>query len=57
MSGKRKGYTNKPTRMKLYLEQISALRIAQIAMSEEAMIKAVHELIRLNRQFENEDGS
>ena len=55
MTGKRKGYTKKADRITQYMEQISKLRIANIAMREDLMIEAVHKLIDLNRKFERED--
>ena len=53
--GKRKNYTKKADRIAQYMEQINKLRIANIAMREDLMVKAVHTLIDLNRRFERED--
>ncbi len=55
MTGPRKNYTKKADRIKLYLEQINKLRIANISMREDLMVEAVHKLIDLNRRFERED--
>ena len=55
MTGPRKNYTKKADRIKLYLEQINKLRIANISMREDLMVEAVHKLIDLNRRFEGED--
>ncbi len=55
MTGKRKGYTKKAERMRLYLEQIAKLRTGQICMNNDIMVEAVQTLISLNRRFERED--
>lgn len=55
MTGPRRGYTKKKDRMAKYMEQITKLRIANIAMRNDLMTEAVHELIALNRKFERED--
>lgn len=51
----RKNYTKKADRIEQYMEQITKLRIANIAMREDLMIAALHRLIDLNRKFERED--
>lgn len=55
MTGPRKYYTKKSERWRLYLEQINKLRMAQICLNNDMAIEAVHELVSLNRRFENED--
>ena len=55
MTGKRKGYTKKAERIRLYLEQIGRLRTGQICVDNDIMVEAVHKLIDLNRRFERED--
>ena len=47
--------TSKKERLRLFQEQISKLRIANIAMNNELAREAVGMLISLDRRFEYED--
>ena len=55
MTGPRKGYTKKKDRIKLYMEKINALRIAEICMNTQKLIDIAQEIVALNRKFERED--
>jgi hypothetical protein len=55
MTGPRKGYTKKKDRIKLYMEKINALRIAEICMDTQKLIDIAQEIVALNRRFERED--
>jgi hypothetical protein len=50
-----KNHTKQSERIRLYLEQIEKLRMAQICMNNDLAKAAVQELVSLNRRFENED--
>jgi hypothetical protein len=52
---KRKNYTKKADRIKLYIEQIEKLRMATICCNSEMYSEAADMLVRLNRRFERED--
>ena len=55
MTGPRKGYTKKKDRIKMYMELISKLRIAEICCDTQKFIDIGQEIVRLNRRFERED--
>lgn len=55
MSGKRKNYTKKSDRVKMYMELINKLRIAEICMDNKKFFEIGQEIVALNRRFEMED--
>ena len=53
--GKRRGYTKKADRIKIYMGLIEKLRIAEICMNTKLFIEIGQEIVAFNRKFERED--
>ena len=55
MTGPRKGYTKKKDRIKLYMELIHQLRLAEICCNTQKLIDVAQAIVSANRRFERED--
>lgn len=55
MTGPRKFYTKKKDRIKMYMDLINKLRIAEICMDNKKFFEIGQQIVSLNRQFEKED--